>query len=40
METGKGLAVLDACGKLGIIEHTYYRLKKEYGGCAWIKPSG
>jgi putative transposase len=32
LETGKGLAVLDACRKLGITEHTYYRWKKEYGG--------
>jgi len=24
--------VLDACRKLGITEHTYYRWKKEYGG--------
>ena len=32
LETGKGLAVLDACRKLGITEHTYSRWKKEYGG--------
>jgi len=32
METGKGLVVLDACRKLGLTEHTYYRWKKEYGG--------
>ena len=32
LETGKGLAVLDACRKLGITEHTYDRWKKEYGG--------
>jgi len=31
-DTGKGLAVLDACRKLGITEHTYDRWKKEYGG--------
>ena len=31
-DTGKGLAVLDACRKLGITEQTYYRWKKEYGG--------
>ncbi len=24
--------MLDACRKLGITEHTYYRWKKEYGG--------
>src|SRR5262249_58798311 len=32
LETGKGLAVLDACRTLGITEHTYDRWKKEYGG--------
>ena len=32
LDTGKGLAVLEACRKLGITEHTYYRWKKEYGG--------
>lgn len=32
LEAGKGLAVLDACRKLGITEQTYYRRKKEYGG--------
>lgn len=31
-ETGKGLAMLEACRKLGITEQTYYRWKKEYGG--------
>jgi len=30
LETGKGLAVLDACRKLGITEHTSYRWKKEF----------
>ena len=30
--TSKGLAVRDACRKLGITEQTYYRWKKEYGG--------
>lgn len=32
LDTSKGLAVLDACRKLGITEQTYYRWKKEYGG--------
>ena len=32
IEAGTGLAVLDACRKLGITEHTYYRWKKEDGG--------
>ena len=31
LEAGKGLAVLDACRKLGVIEQTYDRWKKEYG---------
>jgi putative transposase len=32
LETGNGVAVLDACRKLGITEHTYYRWKQESGG--------
>ena len=32
LDTGKGLALLAACRKLGITEHTYDRWKKEYGG--------
>ena len=32
LETSKGLAVLDACWKLGITEHTDDRWKKEYDG--------
>ena len=32
LDTGKGLAVLDSCRKLGSTEQTYYRWKKEYGG--------
>ena len=32
LDTGKGLALLDACRKLGITEQTYYRWKKEDGG--------
>ena len=32
LDTGKGLALLDACRKLGITEHTYDRWKKEDGG--------
>ena len=32
LDTGKGLAVLDSCRKLGITEHTDYRWKKAYGG--------
>ena len=29
LDAGKGLAVVDACRKLGITEQTYYRWKKE-----------
>jgi transposase-like protein len=32
IELGEGLAVVEACRKLGIMEQTYYRWKKEYGG--------
>ena len=32
LETGKGLAIVEACRKLGITEQTYDRWKKEYGG--------
>jgi hypothetical protein len=32
LQTGTGLAVLDACRKLAITEQTYDRWKKEYGG--------
>jgi len=32
IEVGKGIAVVDAFGKLGITEPTNNRWKKEYGG--------
>lgn len=32
LDTGKGLAVLEACRKLGITEQTDSRWTKEYGG--------
>ena len=32
IETGKGLGIAEACGKLSITEQTYYRWKNEYGG--------
>ena len=32
IETGKGLAVIEACRKRGITEQTYYRWKNEDGG--------
>jgi transposase-like protein len=32
IDLGKGLAVVEACRKLGITEQPYYRWKKEYGG--------
>jgi putative transposase len=28
---GQGSTIGDACRKLGVAEHTYYRWKKEYG---------
>ena len=35
IDLGKGLAVVEACLKLGITEQIYYRWKKEYGGL-WV----
>ena len=32
IELGKGLALVEACRTLGIMEQTYYRWKEEYGG--------
>ena len=28
----KGMSVPEACRKLGVSDHTYYRWRKEYGG--------
>ena len=32
MELAPGATVKDACRKLAITEHTYYRWRREYGG--------
>ena len=40
LELGKGLAVVDACRKLGITEQTSYLWKKEYGRLPSIRPNG
>ena len=32
VELAKGSTVKDACRKLGVTEHTYYRWRREYGG--------
>ena len=32
VELAKGSTVKDACRKLAITEHTYYRWRREYGG--------
>ena len=32
MELARGATVKDACRKLAITEHTYYRGRREYGG--------
>ncbi len=32
VELAKGATVKDACRKLAISEHTYYRWRREYGG--------
>ena len=29
---GQGSTISEACRKLGVAEHSYYRWKKEYGG--------
>ena len=33
---GKSVAV--ACKEAGVSEQTYYRWRKEYGACGWIRP--
>lgn len=32
IESGRGIAIEDACRKIGIPHQNYYRWKKEYGG--------
>ena len=32
VELARGVTVKDACRKLAITEHTYYRWRREYGG--------
>lgn len=32
IDTGKGNSIEDACRKIGVTTHTYFRWKKEYGG--------
>jgi transposase-like protein len=36
----QGSTVGEASRKLGITEQTYYRWRREYGGCGWIRPEG
>jgi len=40
IELGKGLAVVEACRKLGITEQTTTGGRKNRAGCGWIKPTG
>ena len=41
IELGKGLAVVEACRKLGITEQRPTTGgRKNRAGCAWIKPNG
>jgi hypothetical protein len=40
IDLGKGLAVVEACRKLGITEQTYSGGRKNMLGCGWIKPNG
>ncbi len=37
---GKGLAVVEACRKLGITEQPTTGGRKNMAGCGWIKPNG
>jgi putative transposase len=32
VELARGASIKDACRKLAISEHTYYRWRREYGG--------
>ena len=32
VELARGATVKDACRKIGVTEHTYYRWRREYGG--------
>ena len=27
------------CKRISVTEQTYYRWRKEYGGCGWMRPS-
>lgn len=37
---GQGQTVQEICRSLNISEQTYYRWRKEYGGCGPIRPVG
>jgi putative transposase len=32
IELGRGASVAEACKKIGVTDHTYYRWRAEYGG--------
>ena len=32
LEIGKGSTIKEACRKIGVTDHTYYRWRKQYGG--------
>ena len=40
VELGRGVRTPLVCKKLGVSEQTYYRWRREYGGCDSTKPSG
>ena len=37
VELARGATVKDACRKLSITEHTYYRWRREYGGLKLVR---
>jgi putative transposase len=40
VSTGNGRPTSQACRDAGIVEQTYYRWRREYGGLNWIRPNG
>jgi putative transposase len=34
-----GMPVGDVCRQVGIYEQTFYRWKKDYGGCCPVRPA-
>jgi len=36
----QGSTVGEASKRIEVTEQTYYRWRREYGGCGWTKPGG